>query len=234
MTKEEKLEEAKRLYKTSNADQKYVLERLFPELKESEDEKIMEALIDGFKRYDDGALFNGCMVRGIVAWLEKQVEHANFRNKIQIGDRVTRNEDGVLVNLSQLKRVAKKDENQGEQKPDNWFQELEDKLANATPKQLAEWKEKYFKENHTEWSEQDEYNKRQVCRILREAGCSQTLQIKINSWLESFRFQSTWKPSGEQITVLHDFAAYIDNSIYPNQKDILVNLYLQLKKLREE
>ena len=44
----------------------------------------------------------------------------------------------------------------------------------------------------------------------------------------------TWKPSDEQITVLHDVAAYIDNSIYPNQKDILVNLYLQLKKLREE
>ena len=30
---------------------------------------------------------------------------------------MTRNSDGVLVNLSQLKRVAKKDEKQGEQKP---------------------------------------------------------------------------------------------------------------------
>ena len=44
MTKEEKLEEAKRLYKTANADQKYVLERLFPELKESEDEKTKRIL----------------------------------------------------------------------------------------------------------------------------------------------------------------------------------------------
>ena len=48
------------------------------------------------------------------------------------------------------------------------------------------------------------------------------------------RTGKNWKPSEEQITVLHDVAAYIDNSIYPNQKDILVNLYLQLKKLREE
>ena len=47
----------------------------------------------------------------------KQGEHANFLNKIQIGDKVTRNEDGVLVNLSQLNRVAKKDEKQGGQKP---------------------------------------------------------------------------------------------------------------------
>ena len=35
-----KLEEAKRLYKDANADQRYVLERLFPELKECEDEWI--------------------------------------------------------------------------------------------------------------------------------------------------------------------------------------------------
>jgi hypothetical protein len=42
------------------------------------------------------------------------------------------------------------------QKPANWLQELEDKLANATPQQLAEWKEKYFKEEPTEWSEEDE------------------------------------------------------------------------------
>ncbi len=35
-----KLEEAKRLYKDANADQRYVLERLFPELRKSEDEWI--------------------------------------------------------------------------------------------------------------------------------------------------------------------------------------------------
>ena len=44
--------------------------------------------------------------------LEKQSEHTNFLNKIQIGDKVTRNEDGVLVNLSQLNRVAKKQDGQ--------------------------------------------------------------------------------------------------------------------------
>lgn len=44
----------------------------------------------------------------------KQGEHAKFCDSIQVGDKVTRNEDGVLVNLSQLNRVAKK---QGEQRP---------------------------------------------------------------------------------------------------------------------
>jgi hypothetical protein len=45
MDNKEKLEEAKRLYETANADQKYVLESLFPELMESEDEKLIKNLI---------------------------------------------------------------------------------------------------------------------------------------------------------------------------------------------
>ena len=45
MDNKEKLEEAKRLYETANADQKYVLESLFPELRESEDEKLVKNLI---------------------------------------------------------------------------------------------------------------------------------------------------------------------------------------------
>lgn len=40
-------------------------------------------------------------------WLEKQGEHARFRESIQVGDKVTRNEAGDLVNLSQLERIAK-------------------------------------------------------------------------------------------------------------------------------
>ena len=91
-----------------------VLEK-FPELKESEDEKhrkwILEYLYDGLRKSDEQFKDH---FKCAIAWLEKQGEHANFRNKIQIGDKVTRNEDGVLVNLSQLNRVAKK---QGEQKP---------------------------------------------------------------------------------------------------------------------
>ena len=55
---------------------KDVLEYIFPELKESEDERIMEALIDGFKDYKgwDEEWWNGVTVREIIAWLEKQGE----------------------------------------------------------------------------------------------------------------------------------------------------------------
>lgn len=93
------------------------IEYIFPELKESEDERIKKVLIGWFKRYKEedicgSEMFNGIPTDNILAWLEKQGEHANFRSKIQIGDEVTRNEDNMLVN-----RIAKKDEKQDEQKP---------------------------------------------------------------------------------------------------------------------
>lgn len=69
MNYEEKLKEAKRLYQTANSNQKYVLESLFPELKESEDEKIRKALIRFHKSTID---VDGIKGEDIIAWLEKQ------------------------------------------------------------------------------------------------------------------------------------------------------------------
>ena len=83
-------------------------------VKESEDEKIRNWLIDYFNKINDEIELLDR--KKIVSWLEKQGEYANFRNKIQIGDEVTRNEDGALVNLSQFKRMVK----QGNHKPIKW------------------------------------------------------------------------------------------------------------------
>ena len=69
---DEAIERAKKLYEQGTITES--LSYVFPELKESEDERTRKALIDGFKRYNDGSLFNGCLVREILAWLEKQGE----------------------------------------------------------------------------------------------------------------------------------------------------------------
>ena len=85
-----------------------LISSLFPELKENEDEKIRKAirtLILSASR--EQTIIVGVTQSDMFAWLEKQGEHAKFRDSIQVGDKVTRNQDGVLVNLSQLKRVAK-------------------------------------------------------------------------------------------------------------------------------
>ena len=75
MDYKERLEKAKELYPTANADQRYVLECLFPELKESEDERIRKTIIRFFKdnypneieMYDEAVT-----VGKAIAWLEKQ------------------------------------------------------------------------------------------------------------------------------------------------------------------
>ena len=126
----EKLKEA---LNSDNTDYEVVrwIEKNFPELKESEDEKVKRILLSISSKMSSHLrdIFTEeefqCFDAWSYAWLEKQGEHANFLNKIQIGDKVTRNRDGVLVNLSQLKRVAKKDEKQGKQKPAEWSEEDE-------------------------------------------------------------------------------------------------------------
>lgn len=78
MDYKEKLEEAKKLYKTANADQKYALELLFPEIKENEEERIRKTLIEYFNAYPKD-YFGGLKKSYIVAWLEKQGD----QNKIE-------------------------------------------------------------------------------------------------------------------------------------------------------
>jgi len=76
-----KIEEARRLYKTANSDQKYVLESLFPQLSESEDDRIRKALIDFFgKGSENGEQTNGIYDKDILAWLEKQGEQKPIMN----------------------------------------------------------------------------------------------------------------------------------------------------------
>ena len=95
-------------------------EYIFPELKEPGDERIRKFLID-FIKVCGWSEKQFPPREDAIAWLEKQGEHANFRNKIQVGDEVTRNEDGVLVNLSQLNRVAKPaDKVEPKFKPGDW------------------------------------------------------------------------------------------------------------------
>lgn len=76
MGNKEKLEKAKELYPTANADQRYVLECLFPELAESEDERIRKEMLNVFKQLDEGTTICGRNYDYAkwIAWLEKQGE----------------------------------------------------------------------------------------------------------------------------------------------------------------
>ena len=111
-----------------------ILEEIFPELKESEDERIINIFRKVIYGCDKGEMqmLGDKECDDCLSWLKKQGEHAHFLSKIQVGDKVTRNEDGVLVNLSQLKRVAKPSKKQGEKEPTQSpkaMTKLEEKLS---------------------------------------------------------------------------------------------------------
>lgn len=94
MIEKEKLEEAKRLYKTANADQRYVLERLFPELKELWDEIIRKKLVDIlYKVYANTNYITCAELEEAIAWLEKQGDKPNnIKSLFKAGDCITNGE----------------------------------------------------------------------------------------------------------------------------------------------
>ena len=244
------LDNARLMYDAGSNDVKHIVGQLFPELAESEDEKILVIIKHCIEsRYLYTSTIQGISLKQCLAWLERQGEHANFRNKIQVGDKVTRNEDGVLVNLSQLNRVAKKNEKQGKQKFEMKTAEESLGIDSDTFNKIVD--ECIFGEQKSEenkgniggisptWSVEDEQHIDSLLKRL-DALCRNKFErtrfaiSEDREWLKSLRPQNTWKPSDEQLNALHDAAVYVDKSMFPYPKGILMKLYKQLKKLREE
>ena len=186
-------------------DAQKAAEFVFPELKKSEEERIKNELVDFiYDKTDTYELREKS--NSWLAWLEKQGEHKKFRDSIQIGDKVTRNKDGVLVNLSQLKRIAKH----------------VDKLE--------------LVEQSLDWSEEDENRINNLCHFLEEYGNQYYGQLTLQdtiSWLKNFKNKvqphATWKPSKKQMEALDYYA----NSLcaYCDRQDDLHSLFNALKKL---
>lgn len=83
----EALERAKKELQTCGSmecDAAKQLFRLFPELIESEDERIRKALINLFATHKDYEMFFGVSVEDIRAWLEKQDKYAIACSKEQM------------------------------------------------------------------------------------------------------------------------------------------------------
>ena len=157
-----------------------VADEFFAEFEGSMDEEIRKALkqyfVNSFQNNGVAAIC-GVHVKDVLAWLEKQGDYANFRDKAQVGDRITKNEDGVLVNLSQLKRVAKPREKQGAQKFEMKTAEESLGIDSDTYNKivdeciLGEQKPKENKGNiggiSPTWSEEDEKNLRRAIRATK-------------------------------------------------------------------
>ena len=73
---DEALKKASAAHKDDDRHLKATLEIIFPELKESEDERIKKAIIEFFESEDDNTTYSLVRKKDIIAWLEKQGNQA--------------------------------------------------------------------------------------------------------------------------------------------------------------
>ena len=213
-----KLEEAKRLYKDANADQRYVLERLFPELRKSEDEKMLRVIREGFNILDKDDEWYGGITNGqILAWLlEKQGEKPNnvYDKELSeiLGCVIRRYINDPNISYTEREKVSREIvpyverlEKQGEQKS-IWSEEDENRFSNLI----------YLVEHSDEGK-----------------GTKEGF-VKFINRLKSLKEIYTWKPSEEQMEGLASIVDGLANICGEDCAYDLRTLQGDLKKLKEE
>ena len=181
---------------------------IFPELSESEDERIRKSIIEllnevhfTFKHYD---------INKMLAWLEKQDEQKpawSEEDKQYLEDTLTLLEGNRSVHTY------------GEVK--NWLKSIKERVQ-PQPKQ--------------EWSEEDESNFQNIDSVLfYDKNLPEDTCMRLRNWLKSLKERYTWKPSEEYIHWLKWAINRMPDTEKANEAEaVLEELLEQLKKLREE
>jgi hypothetical protein len=207
MKQEEKIEEAKRLYQTANADQRYVLESLFPELKESEEEKMWK-LIKKYAHYNisDTALEVDHITREqLESWLEKQGKQKpadKVEPKFHDGDWVviSTTKGDRVVQIASVEYFTKDGHPSYITTEGRWFGKgTKARLLTDKDVEIATIPESKAIVNKIEsWSKEDEEELEIAIETLHKAG-----QYSSANWLKSFKdrvqlqSQPTWSEEDE-------------------------------------
>ena len=257
MDYQEKLRLAKKALDSGSYDKK-TIEYLFPELKESEDERIRKWLIGVIKSNEYGNISNvgemPCSKPNVIAWLEKQGEKANPHSGISFEYNghtwgMCARDNGVDILLD--KQLFKHLENQGEQKQNviDIISDLENYFATTTKEQqekdweeIKEWEEKHFNHNkHIEqkpdWNEEDE---RMLDKLIKHFDWGSDYRFDKNDcdeaqdWLNSLKKRYTWKPTDEQMETLKEVVRLYKSTHFDSGQYKIETLYEDLKKLKEK
>ena len=212
---------------------------LFPQLLESEDEKIRKTLISYFewvKERDCKSEWNGLKVDDIRAWLEKQKEQKSiqcieftneFENQIShllasvLNDEYEYNEGFVKHAAQSLLGYAK-----NKLKSDE-LDKIERlmKALQATNAQIGELVEENYKlkEQKQEWSEEDEENINTLIEVVHERmGLSEKRKQYYEKWLKSLRTKIKQEYSDEDEGRISDVLWCIEQArkVAKNENDM--------------
>ena len=222
-------------------DSKGIVDYIFPELKESEDERIRKEIISMFETLDR---------KDWIAWLEKQGDKDELIK--ELGEYKVKYTQEVLS-----QQLEKKSEQKPADKVEPKFnvgdvmrtlQEATNNITSGLPvvvsiddkyyrcnNELIAIKDQYDyeyppmnrKQKPAEWIEEDERNFDIIYGIIYNS-CIAEDASRLNTWLLSLKPQKQWKPSKEQIMALR---WVLNNVPYNGYKEEISGLLEQIKDL---
>ena len=212
---DEARERAKQVKLTGMKENVAAAEYIFPELAESEDEKVRKKLIGIFTNQSLCDVYN-LKSEDVLAYLEKQKEQKPAEWSEEDWKLLDEVREHIIDFIGDKPDLTPNKIYEG-------FLDLIDRLKFAKPKPKQEW------------SEEDE----KMLNGIIGRGCSQIpftepgLRGEQIDWLKNklkyLRPQPHWKPSEEQMKALYE--TWYICSVDAKNRDILESLYEQLKKL---
>lgn len=232
MNKYEEALERARMFKNQHPtrSESDLIDAIFPELAESEDERMRKHIIDIVR---NNAELKGIPCDAEFAYLEKQKETITKVAVDEIRRKVYQSgyDDGY--------EHGKKDTEHNPKDSEEIFESIDRSFRRGREVGFQEGVESV---KPTEWSEEDENYMEEIISNLKYAAknrktCSSKLAEECIHWLEvklkSLRPQPHWKPSEEQMEALQTVYEYLSTGTPENIKlsDMLRRLYNDLKKL---
>ena len=160
----EALEIAMVAYKDEDRHLKATLERIFPELTESEDEKIRKKIIDYFRgSVGLGVAIGGVSVKDMVSWLEKQGE-----KKAKWTDNDRTMAFTLMRDVDQMSYISK----EGKDERIGWLNSLDEKFAST----------------ESAWNEEDSFRMKTLISVIKSGGnIRPELRNEFVNWLKSIK-----------------------------------------------
>lgn len=220
-------------------------EELFPELKESEDERIRKALIKYYSFDKDGGshALDNITPKQIVTWLEKQGEQkptdeemkALLRTEYEKGraDAIAEMQKSWSEeDISKIDRLIMYFKGKDNKEFTEWFSLLKDRVL---PQPKQEWSEEEIEKAAQEWDSKANFNPFYMTMDGdKPTGVKQDItthkesfKAGVNWILKFLKPQNTWKPSDEQMEALESAT---ENCAYSEYQDCLRELIVNIDK----
>ena len=232
------------------------LEKMFPVLCESEDERIRKRLIEyfeGFRMGNAEVKWEGLTVQEVLAWLEKRKEQKPLPPFDEMSPEEKMNHPLYLEGFDTGRDVQKVFD---EQKPAEWSAKGRRGRIGSTPEHIRKKAENFLSkmeppydaddicsayetgamENaNSSWSEEDE---KMLRTIISDGSRGVELDSKQISWLKSLRpvskesLQPHWKPSEEQMESLAYAIQVLNSNPHPKSAKAYQDLQTLYKNIK--